>query len=133
MLYSGSLNMIFHSATFRQNYDLFSAMDPYLRLTVGNSHYRTRTATGQGKTPIWNQSFTCLINGEQALVVEAFDEDPKSDDYIGRNTFGLLQTFRNKGFVGEIPVFDNAGREQGRVRVSLSFVGACLPPETKFY
>ena len=80
MIYIGKLVITVVNGTFRHDKDIIGKMDPYVIIKIGHNEFRTVTATNQGKTPVWNQSFTCYINGENAMEITALDDDGGNDD-----------------------------------------------------
>lgn len=56
--------------------------DPYCILTLGKERYRSRTARGAGKKPVWFHTFK-FDTLETILKVTMMDEDTIVDDLIG--------------------------------------------------
>ena len=121
MIYSGQLNINVVSAVFKKDHDTFGNMDPYVTLTIGQNEFRTDIKKGAGKTPAWNQNFTCFINGEQSMDIAAFDDDAGKDDLIGKDTISLAQVFQQKNVFQNYPLYNKKHEQEGTVTIGLAF------------
>lgn len=109
----------------RSLYDtnVFSKMDPYVKVTMGGQIYKTRTAKNQGKTPTWNQTFTFDYVGESTIRFQVFDNDVMSDDYIGMADVALLPILSSPGrtYASEIELSRDKGKFAGNLRATIQF------------
>jgi len=65
--------------------ELIGKMDPYVTLKCGKEEFKTKVQKKAGTNPTFNQSFIFNLEGkEEALHLNALDEDMVSDDHIGR-------------------------------------------------
>lgn len=55
-LSAGTLTITVHYGKDLKDCDLFSSMDPYFVITCGNQRFRSQTAKGAGRNPVWNVS-----------------------------------------------------------------------------
>ena len=127
MKYTGQLNITAVRGTFTIDTELIGKMDPYLNIRIGENEFRTVTAKEQGKTPVWNQTFTCFINGEQHMEIEAWDDDGGNDDYLGKDTISLAQVFQQRQVNGNFPVYNKKHHEVGKMNIVLVFNPAGAP------
>lgn len=118
---SGTLNIVVQSAQFKKDKDLLGKMDPYMVLKIGQNEFRTAVAAGMGKSPVWNQMFTCCINDEKTMTIEAFDKDARKDDFIGQATVNLPQLVAEKPITTSFNLYDSAHNDVGNVTVQLTF------------
>ena len=65
-------------------------MDPYVKITVGEKVFRTKTHTDGGKNPSWSDEFSFKRTYEDTMCIYIFDEDAaKHDDLICEGKFPL--------------------------------------------
>ena len=121
MIYAGQLNINVIRANFVDDKDAFGKMDPYIAIKIGQNEFRTKIANGAGKTPSWNETFTCFINGEQNLELSAFDDDHGKDELIGKDTISLAQVFQQRNVTMDFPVYDKKHEHEGTVTLNLAF------------
>ena len=75
--------------------DLFSKMDPYVILRIGEYVIKTSTKKSAGKYPIWNELYTFFVKTNESLKFEVWDEDWDSpDDLVGTGSF-VVDGMRN--------------------------------------
>lgn len=81
-----------------------------------------------GKTPIWNQTFLFNINSisEDNLKIDAYDEDPVVDDYIGSaelkvKTLAMLSTITAKLIEKTVAVHDKEKVFAGEIDIQFKF------------
>lgn len=68
--------------------------DPYCIIYVGNEKQRTKTCSGGGKNPQWQDTFQ-FNSTDPNLRVEVWDDDTFSDDKIGEGRVNLQQCYSN--------------------------------------
>jgi hypothetical protein len=118
--------------------DVIGRQDPYLKLTLeGNSTQvikKTKTDTGGGIKPEWDETFTFDVVDQFSIQVECWDEDSiGNDDLIGSANVSLLPLFRygylddwlNLWIKGKFESKDNAGQ----IHLEMTFTG----PSGVFY
>ncbi|EPZ32192.1 C2-domain-containing protein [Rozella allomycis CSF55] len=92
---AGKLGVVIMEGKGLKDKDVFGKMDPYINLRIGSQKWRSKTVTGGGKNPTWNQSISLgVITGTEALFVEAYDEDAGKDDFIGSGSINLADAVR---------------------------------------
>lgn len=64
-------------------------MDPYAKIRLGNTTYRTKTHKNAGKVPSWFDVFEFKRTTEQILEFTIFDEDVFSDDLVCSGSLSL--------------------------------------------
>jgi len=86
--------------------DLVGKMDPYVnfQLAAGTNvraTWRCKTHTGGGKNPSWNDRHSFeVVEGDDRIQAQCYDEDAGSDDLIGGTSIDLT------------PVFDRGMRDE---------------------
>lgn len=96
-LASGTLIVRPTSAKLTYDTEFFGSMDPFANITIGSSTQKTRTANDMGKNPVWSDTLTFNIRGDQQMHVSLFDKDVGSkDDYIAETSIPLLDIFSKK-------------------------------------
>jgi Ca2+-dependent lipid-binding protein len=79
--------------------DLFGKMDPYVnfQLAAGTSirnKWRCKTHKNGGKNPSWNDRHNFdVVEGDDRIQAQVYDEDTASDDLIGSASIDLGQVF----------------------------------------
>ena len=68
-LSAGVIKVTVEYAKGLKDTDLFSKIDPYAVLKVGNQKFRTRTLQGAGTSPVWNETFTFNVINENMLEI----------------------------------------------------------------
>ena len=84
-----TLELTILEATFARDADLLGKQDPFIKFHFGGKSYETEVKDGAGKHAVWNQEFTLRDIGSQvaaaaSLVLEAFDKDAASSEFLGR-------------------------------------------------
>ncbi|KDO29388.1 hypothetical protein SPRG_05925 [Saprolegnia parasitica CBS 223.65] len=110
----------------------FGKQDPYCKISVGHRTFKTRVHDNGGRNPVWNDKFVFEVADMQLsqLVIEIWDSNYTSDDYIG--TCRLPMSIFASGQVIDqwYPVnYRNQQRGEINLRVQmLGIAGAHAPP-----
>jgi Ca2+-dependent lipid-binding protein len=117
------------------NKEMMGKQDPFVKFGFDfkNGMQKTNTHQKGGKEPQWNQSFT-LVSSAPELFVEAYDEDPTSNDLIGFAAIPMQQVFQAgpSGFNGWFRIYNSSGKEQGELHIMFSPPGSnCKVGETQ--
>ncbi len=106
-------------------------IDPYCSvqfaagLTV-REKWRTKTHANGGKTPNWNDKHTFnVVEGDDRLNVEVYDEDTGRNDLIGSVCIELNSIYQRGMCDDFFPLTSKSGRPSGAVRVVLQFQPQC--------
>jgi len=98
-------------------------MDPYVKITVADKVFRTKTHTDAGKSPSWSDEFSFKRTYEDTMCIYIYDEDvAKQDDLICEGKFSLAticNPVMNK-FADNIPMFYK-GKNAGELYINLTF------------
>ncbi|KAL4496038.1 hypothetical protein ABPG72_015460 [Tetrahymena utriculariae] len=81
-------------ANFKRDTDMFSKMDPFVRIKVSEDiNFKTSVAKGGGKTPEWKEQVQVYVGLEEVIMFLVFDQEVHKDQLIG---FGyvLMQNFK---------------------------------------
>jgi|JI6StandDraft_1071083.scaffolds.fasta_scaffold35635_1 Ca2+-dependent lipid-binding protein len=84
---------------------ILTNMDPYVVIRTNAAEVQTNVATGQGKTPTWNNAFSINMTGDQILHVSVFDKSLLKDGLIGETTVNLGTTLNAGLFAGWVPLY----------------------------
>ncbi|GIL82511.1 hypothetical protein Vretimale_11938 [Volvox reticuliferus] len=96
--------------------------NPYCILRVGGQTFRSHTAKGGGRNPVWNETFRVNIMDENNVSLDIKDEDLGRDDLIGNASFSFSRARHVGNDRQEVAVFRPKSRKQhGFVSVSLKW------------
>jgi Ca2+-dependent lipid-binding protein len=99
----------------------FGKMDPYAKITVGGSVFKTTPAHDQGKNPNWQDTFTFRVNGDQVLQVQLYDQDDASaDDFIAEGVVNLSEVYNRRQVSNWFPL-QRKGTSAGQIMINLEF------------
>ncbi|GIL82514.1 hypothetical protein Vretifemale_11335 [Volvox reticuliferus] len=70
MIESGVMNITLEYAKDLKSGDWFAKQDPYCILRVGGQTFRTHTAKGGGRNPVWNETFRVNIMDENDVSLD---------------------------------------------------------------
>ena len=79
--------------------DLFGKMDPYVNFQLAaatnvRAKWRCKTHNGGGKNPSWNDRHNFdVVEGDDRIQAQVYDEDAASDDLIGQTSIDLNTVF----------------------------------------
>ena len=94
----GVLHLVVTEAKLTRDTEMFGKMDPYAKITVNGTTYKTKVLDGAGKNPKWNQAFDIAFSSpNDAVTFAVMDEDVTSDDKVGevKTTIGQLLASRS--------------------------------------
>ena len=81
---SGTLTLQVVGAKLTRDTEAIGKMDPYTVLAYRGEKYKTKVLNGKGKTPVWNQDFTFVVQDvRDDIKVKVFDEDTFGSDEVG--------------------------------------------------
>ena len=96
----GTLALTIADGRNLKDQDLFGKMDPYVnfQLAAGanvRSKWRCKTHNGGGKNPSWNDRHNFdVVEGDDRIQAQVYDEDSASDDLIGSTSIDLNTVFQ---------------------------------------
>ena len=70
---SNIINIRILQAKLIRDTDVFSKMDPYVILYIGEYVIKTSTKKEAGKYPVWNELFTFFVKPNELLKYEVWD------------------------------------------------------------
>lgn len=86
----GTLEAKIISASLTHDTELMGQMDPYFKVFLGTSEKRTRVIKRGGKRPVWDQTLTFPMAGEEMIRFECWDEETLGmDDSVGSGSFNI--------------------------------------------
>ena len=97
-------------------------MDPYVIIYYGTLEHRTTTIDNAGKNPEWtNEVFDFyVINIDDTIRLEVWDEDLATDDLVGESTIVLKELAIDDGF-DDWFMIRNKGKKVGAVRLKVKW------------
>lgn len=109
-------------AKLKKDYDLFTKMDPYCKITLGHKVAKTKTSKNSGKSPNWQDSLSFNIKGQSQFHIALYDRDWLTrDDFIGETTINLLEVY-NKSHITEWYNLNRKGKNAGKIMIVLEFI-----------
>lgn len=98
-------------------------MDPFVVLRVGETKRRTKTAKSGGRNPNFNEKLEfSIIDGQNQLYLELFDEETVSNDQIGHAILDLNGVYQKGIYDGWVKLFaQESGKPAGELRVVIYF------------
>ena len=96
----GTLQLTIADGRNLKDQDLFGKMDPYVNFQLAaatnvRAKWRCKTHAGGGKNPSWNDRHNFdLVEGDDRIQAQVYDEDTGSDDLIGSASIDLNQVFQ---------------------------------------
>jgi hypothetical protein len=101
---------------------MFGKADPYSRMRIGVQEFSTKPNPGGGKNPIWNEEFVFDISNEREMEIEVLDKETVGNDkFMGKCKVSIMEWIANGKFDGDIDIEDKAGKNVGRISVSVKF------------
>ena len=68
-----------------RDHDFIGKQDPFITFDYRGMTYKTEVKRGEGKNPVWNQTFTLEnVSPDDSIIVKCVDEDQFSNDVIGQ-------------------------------------------------
>jgi hypothetical protein len=122
MSYAGQLEILLTEGKNLKSMDFFTKQDPYVKLFLDSQQIRSKTHSGGGKNPVWNQKlYLNVLPGQNVLRLEAWDEDAVNDDLIGEGTIPLDTVFKCGQYDTVIDLRTKKGSNAGQIRLLLTF------------
>jgi len=112
------------NGSLTRNTDLFSKMDPYVRVILGSQRRETSVARNAGKRPQWRDEFIIKPNAyDDVIKFEVWDQDFNSrDDFVGSGALAI-STIQQKGNrIQESVQLSYKGRNAGTILVDITFI-----------
>lgn len=114
-------------AKLKKDYDLFTKMDPYCKITLGHTVLKTKTSKNSGKNPNWQDSLSFNVNGQSQFHIALYDRDwLTKDDFIGETSISLLEVY-NKFQVTDWYNLNRKGKNAGQIMLVLEFISKIKP------
>ena len=109
------------SGVLLRDTDFFTKMDPYIILKLDNQTFKTKTARGAGKKPIWEETFYfSKLPKHQYIEFEVWDEDTFTpDDLVGKGSIPLSNI--DSVSIRTVPVIYK-GRNAGDVKFQIELL-----------
>ncbi|KAJ3128111.1 hypothetical protein HK098_005165 [Nowakowskiella sp. JEL0407] len=120
----GILHVTVVAARNLKDKDLLGKSDPYVELYVDHHHKQRTQVAGGTLEPVWNESFTFAVNGEDKLHLKVLDKDILDSDSMGSCTVNLLDIASKGFFDGWVPLpawFGLSSAGNGEVHLKMTF------------
>ncbi|KAG0297980.1 hypothetical protein BGZ96_003627 [Linnemannia gamsii] len=121
-----TLSITAHGASNLKDVEMFGKQDPYFRFTLDIENPKTFQKSfvhkNAGKNPVWNQSFSTPLNGEQDLFIEIMDDETTADAVIAFAAIPINQVVHAPGgnLHAIFPVYTPDGKQNGEVTLTLT-------------
>lgn len=121
--FTGNLVVKPLTAKLKKDKDLFTKMDPYVKVILGSQTHRTHTSWNSGKHPGWKDSMNFKRLSEDILTFEVWDKDILSrDDMVGTGTLSVNSIIQSNNRLNEwVPLYYK-GKSAGELLVDISFI-----------
>ncbi len=117
-LLSGMATLRVVRAELIREKNLITTMDPYAVIRTNAAEVQTNVATGQGKTPTWNNTFNISLAGDQILHISVFDKETLKDGLIAETTLNLGNSLNQGRFAGWQPLYYK-GQPAGQIYLEI--------------
>lgn len=133
--FNGTLIVKPEMGKFLKDLDLIGKMDPYCEISIGGQVYKTQVALNQGMNPVWSDSFSFKLNGEQFMNIRCLDQDVGRDDLIGETQIPLNDIISKRVYSGWYPVFagktaKNPAQPAGQIFLATEYIPVNALPGT---
>eukprot|EP00347_Sterkiella_histriomuscorum_P000269 403376529 len=108
------------SANLTRDTEIFSKMDPYVVIKIGNQEKKSLVHNEGGKHPRWNETFMFDITNETCLNITVMDKDMVNDDIVGSTNVPLDATFRS-GKTSSSYNLSYKGKQAGQLYIDMEF------------
>lgn len=112
------------SANLKRSTDMFTKMDPYVKVRIGGEEQTSSTHCDGGKKPTWNDSMTFRVdpNRDHIAHVRIMDKDTfTKDDLVGETNVPLRDVFNMKRVNKSYDV-TYKGRGIGQINIELEVI-----------
>jgi len=123
-----TLNVELVSATGLKDTELIGKSDPYVVLSVGKTHRKSKAAKDQPTTPAWNETFTLPVHetDNELSVTIKNDDTLGRDEELGHTIVPLSLIHGGSHSASTFPL-ELKGKPHGEIILSLSFEGESYP------
>jgi len=107
-----------------RNTDLFSKMDPYVKVILGSQQRETSVARNAGKHPQWRDQLTLKRNTQDDIIkFEVWDEDiGKKDDFVGSGALAIATVQQKGNKMQDWIQLSYKGKNVGQILVDVTFI-----------
>jgi Ca2+-dependent lipid-binding protein len=115
-------------ATYLKDADMFGKQDPFCDFTYGGKKYKTAVQDDAGKKANFNEKFELEDlheNINESLIVNSYDEDPGSVDFLGAiKPIPIATIVKKTGVIdhGWLDLFDKKGKKAGQLSLASEFI-----------
>lgn len=110
--------------------EVFSKMDPYCVVKLGQQQRKTRVHDEGGKKPRWSDTLTFTRGSDTQLTIQVWDKDVVDDDLVGEGTVNLSGVYANPNYPknGNFWLIQRSSTFGTKARVQ---AGSCSPLSTR--
>jgi hypothetical protein len=126
----GALTVTAHLAANLKDTATMGKQDPYCKLVVGSTTFKTKVHNDGGRNPVWQQAFLFNLEGkEDVLHIYVMEQGTMSDSDIGRCDIDLKTLCSHLGKKA-YPLVDRSNFTQsaGTMELTAEFKGTGAPP-----
>lgn len=119
----GSGNVVIKplSGQLTHDTDTWGKMDPYVKIKIGSTQYKTKVCNSGGKFPSWTDVLTLRRSTEDLINIEVWDLDTAKDDLVGQGAlaFSTVLSGGNK-YNGWVDL-TYKGKSAGKILLDVQF------------
>merc|ERR1712166_1689694 len=120
-IYQGTLIVKPSAGRLTHDTEIFSKMDPYVKVTCGAQVQATKFHKNGGKNPTWTDSLTFNIRGEDMLQFDVHDKDDFGrDDWVGNCSISM-QEVATKQTHSNWYNLSRKGKSSGQIMIQFEF------------
>ncbi len=111
------------NAQLTRDTEMFGKMDPYVKITHGNTVVKSQVNEDGGKTPKWNDSLQMPFYNNQNIVIEVYDKEKVgTDKIIGDGILMADQVIQQPNGHFQISLTHDR-KSTGTINVSVQLIG----------
>jgi len=120
-IYQGTLIIKPSAGRLTHDTEIFSKMDPYVKVTCGQQTQSTRFHKNGGKNPTWTDSLTFNIRGEDMIQFDVHDKDDfGKDDWVGNCSISMTEVATKQSHSNWYNL-SRKGKSSGQIMIQFEF------------
>lgn len=117
------INLRIQRAELTRDPNLVLKMDPYVIIRTSRAETRTSVAPSGGKQPVWNETFTLDVTGDNSIYVAIYDQETVGKDNAVAETFINLNQVQADGVPLSFPLAYK-GQNAGFIYIDITAGGS---------
>lgn len=117
------------TAVIAKNTDVGKKCDPYIKVSVGTNHKKTKVIEKGGQNPSWGDQFLFTGKVSDTISFKIYDEDTVFDDFIGEVKIPVLQVLATGGNLRQtFPFMSKYNNGVLTVQITIPNAASFAPP-----